>query len=381
MPETPTDPEHPAATPALRRIGNVANGAWDAVIRFQAVIVPVLALAVAFGVGALLIRAQGVNPGFAYRSLFDGALFTSDGLNSTLQKTTPLILTGLAVVIPLRVGLFNIGAQGQLLFGALAAAWLGVSLRTAPAPILVLVCMLAGALLGAVWAWIAGALKATRNVHEVISTIMLNSIAFGVIEYIVQNPLKEPGQDLVRTARIGEAAMLHDVGIVPVGFPIAVLLAIGVGWLLSRTTTGFSFNTVGRNAQAARYAGIRIKRVTVAAMVLAGALAGFGGAIETLGVTHRYESSFNTSLGFDGITIALLARSNPIATIPAAFLVGALRAGAANLQFQTGIKPEIVDLLMAVTLLLVSIPVLTKLLTRRRGAEIVLPATQSGGLA
>ncbi len=379
MPETPTEPEHPARTSALRSLG---SGAWQGVVRFQAFIVPVVAVALAFGVGALLIRAQGVNPGFAYRSLFDGALFTSDGLNSTLQKTTPLILTGLAVVIPLRVGLFNIGAQGQLLFGALAAAWLGVSLRTAPAPLLLLVCLVAGALLGAVWAWIAGALKATRNVHEVISTIMLNSIAFGVIEYIVQNPLKEPGQDLVRTARIADGAMLDDIGIVPVGFPIAVILAVAVGWLLSRTTTGFSFNTVGRNAQAARYAGIRIKRVTVAAMALAGALAGFGGAIETLGVTHRYESSFNTSLGFDGITIALLARSNPIATIPAAFLVGALRAGAANLQFQTGIKPEIVDLLMAVTLLLVSIPVLTKLLARRGApAEAALPATQTGGLA
>lgn len=336
------------------------------IVRRQGLVVPLVALVLAFAVGAVLIRLQGVNPAYAYRTLFGSALLTPDGLLRTLQKTTPLVLSGLAVAVALRVGLFNIGAQGQLLWGAIAAAWVGVRLAGAPAPVVVSAALLAGIAAGAIWAGIAGLLKATRGVHEVISTIMLNSIAAGIIDYLVSGPLKAPGQVIPRTAPVDPAARLPDLGVVPVGFLLAVALALAVAWMLARTTLGYRFDVVGANKWAALYAGIPIPAVVVGAMALSGGLAGLGGAIETLGVVGHYESGSSAGLGFDGITIALLARANPIATIPAALLVGVLRSGAASLQFNTGIQPEVVDVLLAVTLLLVSLPIVARLVVGRR---------------
>jgi ABC-type uncharacterized transport system permease subunit len=342
---------------------------WDIAVRYQAVVVPVVALTLAFTIGGVLIALQGVNPLIAYESLFRAALFSGDGLLRTLQKATPLILTGMAVSIALRVGLFNIGAQGQLIFGALASAYFGYSLAGAPTIVILPTAIAAGILAGAMWASIAGFLKAYRGVHEVISTIMLNSIAYGLIEFLISGPLQEPDQVLLRTPAVAENARLGNIGSIPVAFIGAVLLALLVAWMLNRTTTGFQFNTVGKNKFAALYSGMKISRLTVLAMVFSGGLAGLGGAIETLGIVHRYESGFNVGLGFDGITIALLARANPLATIPAALLVAMLRAGSATLQFDTGIKPEVVDLLLAITLLLVSIPVLANILFRDRAQK------------
>ncbi len=327
---------------------------------------PVLALLIAFAIGAALIRMQGVNPWYAYETLLRSALGTERGLLRTLQKATPLVLAGLAVAVALRVGLFNIGAQGQLLWGAIAAAYVGTTLTGLPAALLIPSCMLAGMLAGALWGAIAGVLKATRGVHEVISTIMLNSIAVGIIDYLVSYPLKQQGQPIPRTDAVAEAARMGNLGFVPIGFVVAVALAAAVAWVLQRTTLGFRFDTVGKNRHAACYAGIRIPYVISGAMFASGALAGLGGAVETLGVVHRYEAGSSSGLGFDGITIALLARSNPWATIPAALLVGVLRSGANGLQFDTGIEPEIVDVLLAITLLLVSLPILAGLVFGQR---------------
>lgn len=337
--------------------------------RHQGLVVPIVALVLAFLVGALLIRLQGVNPWYAYRTLFGSALLTPDGLLRTLQKATPLVLAGLAVAVALRVGLFNIGAQGQLLWGAIGAAYVGVALAGSPAVIILPAALLAGVVCGSLWAAIAGLLKATRGVHEVISTIMLNSIAAGIIDYLVSGPLKAPGQVIPKSAPVDPAARLGDVGVVPIGFLLAVALAAAVAWMLARTTTGFRFDVVGKNRFAARYAGIGIPGVVVGAMALSGALAGLGGAIETLGVVGHYESGSSAGLGFDGITIALLARANPLATIPAALLVGVLRTGASSLQFNTGIQPEVVDVLLAVTLLLVSLPMIARLVVGRRAGR------------
>ena len=170
-----------AVTPDL----TATRRAWEFLVRYQAVVVPVVALGLAFSIGAILIQLQGVNPLFAYDSLFRSALMTEDGLQRTLEKATPLILTGLSVAVALRVGLFNIGAQGQLIFGALGAAYVGYAWSSLPAIFLIPAALAAGALLGAMWASISGLLKAYRGVHEVISTIMLNSIAVGIIDWLV----------------------------------------------------------------------------------------------------------------------------------------------------------------------------------------------------
>lgn len=347
------------------------SGALALLIRGQSVFVLVAALVLAFAVGALLIRLQGVNPTFAYQFLFRTAFGSGDGLARTLEKTTPLILTGIAVAVPLRVGLFNIGAQGQFIAGAIGAAWIGYAARDLGLLALPLA-IAVGVVFGAVWAGIAAVLKVTRGVHEVIATIMLNSIAIALADWLINNPLKAPGA-IPRTNVVGEGAMIGRVGPIPLGFVLAVLLAVAMWLMLKVTTTGFRFDTVGKNRFAAGYAGISYTKVVLLSMGLAGLMGGLAGATEVLGVTHRYEMAFAASLGFDGITIALLARSNPLGTIPAALLLGAMRAGAPALQFQTGITQEIVDLLLAITLLFVSIPILAKLLYgryARKGAAL-----------
>lgn len=336
--------------------------------RVPAIAIPVASVLFAFAIGAVLIWLQGVNPFTAYRVLFSNALATTDGLQRVMEKSTPLILTGLAVTVGLRVGLFNIGAQGQLLVGAVGAAWAGYAFSL-PMVLHLPFAIAFGMLCGAAWASIAGVLRARRSVSEVITTIMLNSVAIALVDYLASRPLKEPDQPLSRTPKIVESAAMPYFGTIPSGFLLALTIALFFAWFLARTNSGFRFNTVGLNPNAARYAGMSVKGTIIAAMAVSGALAGLGGAIETLGVTGRFEPAFNAGLGFDGITIALLARANPIATIPAALLVGTLRSGAASLQFETGIEPEIVDVILALTLLFVAAPIVSRLLFRRSSTK------------
>ncbi len=336
--------------------------------RIPGIILPIASVLLAFAIGGLLIWFQGVNPFYAYWVLFTNALGSPEGLLRVMEKSTPLILTGLAVTVGLRAGLFNIGAQGQLLIAAVGAAWAGYAFEM-PMAFHIPFAIAFGMLCGAAWASIAGVLRAHRNVSEVITTIMLNSIAIALVDYLASRPLKEPDQPLSRTPAIADTAALPNIGAIPTGFVLAILVSIFFGWFLMRTTSGFRFNTVGLNPNAARYAGISVKGTIVLAMAVSGALAGLGGAIETLGVTGRFEPAFNAGLGFDGITIALLARANPIATIPAAILVGVLRSGAAGLQFETGIEPEVVDVILALTLLFVAAPIVGRLLFRKRNIK------------
>ncbi|MCE1174465.1 MAG: ABC transporter permease [Propionibacteriales bacterium] len=344
------------------------------IIRGQSVIVPILALIVAFAIGAILIAGQGVNPISAYASLFHYAWFSSDGLQVTLLRTAGLALTGLAVAIPLKIGMFNIGAQGQFLVGAITAAFVGYQFGNLPGIPLILVALVGGIIGGAVWGWISGILKAKRNVHEVISTIMLNYVAAQLIDWLLNSYLKAPGQAIPQTPKIVDQAQIGNLGPFPVGFLIAIVLAAFSWWLLRRTVLGFQFGTVGANPEAARYAGVKLPRMYAAGMTLAGGMAGLSGGVQTLGETHYFEQSFAGSLGFDGVTVALLARGNPIGVVPAAFLLASLRAGAPGLQFDLGVQPEIVDLVLAITLLLVSIPILAKLLVRKGATAAPTPA-------
>ena len=384
MSETPTVAEQAAAPPPTD--GSPSDGQHDDrqplafLLTHQSGVVIVVALVIALAVGAVLIRLQGVAPLYAYETLIKQALFVPGGLTRTLQKTAPLVLTGLAVVLPLRVGLFNIGGQGQLIFGAMFGAW--VAYAAGGYGILGAVLgMAVGIAAGAFVGWIAGVLKARRGVHEVITTIMLNYIAAGVTWWLVTGPLQAEGSKksgIPQTELIPDSAQVGAVAKIPIGFVIAVLLAIACWWMLSRSTLGFKFNTVGANKHAARYAGINIARIVTLSMVLGGGLAGLAGALEAEGTLFRFEPAIGGTLGFDGITIALLARANPLATIPAAFLVGVLRTGAAGLQFETGIAPEVVDVLLAMILLFVSIPVLGKWIFRSRADKVSAASTSWG---
>jgi ABC-type uncharacterized transport system permease subunit len=384
MSETPTVAEQAAAPPPAGGAPSDEKRPDRPPLAFllthQSGVVIVVALVIALLVGALLIRLQGVAPLYAYETLIKQALFVPGGLTRTLQKTAPLVLTGLAVVLPLRVGLFNIGGQGQLIFGAMFGAW--VAYAAGGFGILGAVLgMVAGIVAGAFVGWIAGVLKATRGVHEVITTIMLNYIAAGVTWWLVTGPLQaetSKTSGIPQTELIPEAAQVGAVAKIPIGFVIAVLLAVGCWWMLSRSTLGFRFNTVGANKHAAGYAGINISRIVTLSMVLGGGLAGLAGALEAEGTLFRFEPAVGGTLGFDGITIALLARANPLATIPAALLVGILRTGAAGLQFETGIAPEVVDVLLATILLMVSIPVLGRWIFRSRADKVSAASTSWG---
>ncbi len=349
-------------------------------IGHQSGVVIVVALVISLLIGAVLIRYQGVNPWYAYETLLREALVYDGALTRSLQKTAPLVLTGLAVVLPLRVGLFNIGGQGQFATGAIFGAW--VAYVAGGAGFLGAVLgMLAGILGGALVGLLVGVLKAWRGVHEVISTIMLNYIVAGVTFWLVVGPLQAESSKtsgIPQTESIPEAAQLKAVGGIPIGFVVAVALAVLAWWMLTRTTLGFRFNTVGANKSAAGYAGMSIRSITVLSMALGAGLAGLGGALEAESTLHRFEPAIVGTLGFDGITIALLARANPLATIPAAFLVGVLRTGAGGLQFNTGIAPEIVDVLLAIILLMVSIPVLGKWLFRSRADKVNVASTSWG---
>jgi simple sugar transport system permease protein len=323
-------------------------------------LLPLISLLVAFLIGGILMKLQHADPIKAYESLFGNAFFSREGLAETLGKATPLIISGLAVTVGLRAGLFNIGAQGQLIAGAMASAWAGYAIKGLPLIIHLPIALLFGVIFGGITGYIAGALKAYRGIHEVITTIMLNSLVLQLVEYLAYGPWKEKGQIIARTPLVQKSAVIPKVFGMPLGFAIAVALAIAAWWIMKNTTSGFRLETVGRNKNAAWYSGISVKRTFIIAMVAGGALAGLGGAIETLGVVGRFESAFNAGLGFDGITIALLGRANPLGVIPGAILFGGMRGAGPNMQFDAGVAPEVIDLILAVVLFFVTAPLLGK---------------------
>ncbi len=338
---------------------------------WRAVSIPLTAVLLAALIGAVILIFSGVNPLAAYSALIDGAFGSANTLNRTLEKATPLLLSGLAVAFAFKAGLFNIGAQGQLLLGALVSAWLGFAIKGLPPIIHAPLALLGGAVAGGLYGAIPGALKTFTGAHEVITTIMLNYIAINITDYIADGPFKDPtpGNVVARTPMILDSARIGELGVFPVGFIVAVLAAIGVWWLLWKTTTGFEIRTVGLNQHAARYAGIRVARTVILTMVLSGVLAGLGGAIETQGIVGRYQPGFNVGLGFEGITIALLGKTHPFGVIPAALLVGAMQAGANQMQFRAGVPAEIIDVIQALILFFVAADMIVRWIIRTRQVE------------
>jgi general nucleoside transport system permease protein len=335
--------------------------------RLDAALVPALAVGLGLLVGAILIALQGKNPASAAAAVFNGAFNGWEPFGRTLEKATPLVLTGTAIIVGLRAGLFNIGAQGQLVFGAVFSAWAGFRFHGLPTAVHVPLALTVGALAGAAMAALAGLLKAKRGVHEVITTIMLNSVIIAVADWLASRPWKSKTAAFSKTPTILPSAVIGKLHKLPLGFALAVVVALLMAIVLNRTTFGFRLSAVGGNRNAAMYAGIGVGTATIAAMTLSGLLAGLGGAVETLGVLGHYEQNTSATLGFDGITIALLAKLNPRATIPAALLIGAMRAADTKLQSEAKIEPEVVSVIVAVILLFVAAPALLRWITKRTG--------------
>ena len=338
---------------------------------WRAVSVPVSSVVLALLIGAVILLVSGSSPVAAYSALLKGAFGNSAAVGRTLEKATPLVLNGLAVAFAFKAGLFNIGAQGQLLFGAVVAAAVGFGISGLPAVIHMPLALLAGALAGALYGAIPGALKTYSGAHEVITTIMLNYVAINITDYLANNPWKDPspGNIVARTPRILPTAEIPNLGNIPLGFFIGALAAILTWWLLYRTTIGYEIRTVGLNPNAAHYAGIRVSFTIILTMTISGLLAGIGGAIETQGVVGRFQPGFNVGLGFDAITIALLAKTHPVGVIPAALLVGAMKAGESQMQFSAGVATEIIDVILALILFFVAADRIVRWIIRTRATE------------
>jgi simple sugar transport system permease protein len=279
--------------------------------------VPLAAVLLAVLIGAILLAISGANPITAYAALLQGSFGNMNAFGRTLEKATPLILSGLAVAFAFKAGLFNIGAQGQLLFGATVSAAIGFFIEGLPAIIHIPLALFGGGLAGALFGAIPGALKTFTGAHEVITTIMLNYIAINITDYLADGPWKDtsPGNIVARTPLVMDSAKLPEIGGISLGFIIAILFAVVTWWLLWKTTVGFEIRTVGQNPHAAKYAGVKVARTVILTMVLSGFLAGIGGSVETLGVVGRFQPGFNAGLGFDGITIALLGKTHPFGVI------------------------------------------------------------------
>ncbi len=338
---------------------------------WRGISVPLVAVLLAGLIGAVLLVISGANPLQAYGALFKGAFGSPVAIQRTLEKATPLIFSGLAVAFAFKAGLFNIGAQGQLLIGAIVAAFVGFSIHGLPAIIHAPLALLIGGLAGALYGAIPGALKTYTGAHEVIVTIMLNYIAINITDYLADGPWKDPSPTniVARTPKILPSAELPILGNIPLGFIFALVAAVVVWWVLYRTTLGYEIRTVGLNSSAAQYAGIRVARTIILTMALSGFLAGLGGAVETQGIVFRYQPGFNAGLGFDGITTALLGKTSPFGVIPAALLLGAMRAGASQMQFDAGVAKEITDVITAFILFFVAADVIVKTLIRQRESD------------
>lgn len=329
-------------------------------------------------VGAVLIVFSGMIkpdgvfdptlPITAYGAMISGTLWNDEGLNlrgiaNALNAATPLILAGLSVAFGFRAGLFNIGANGQFLVGGFFAAIVATNLPNMPIAIALPIAIAAGAVGGGLWGFIPGALKAWRGAHEVVTTIMLNYIALLLLNLLASTVFRDPSATFPRTPDIQpgtdlpiilEGTRLHA------GIIIALLAAFGVWFLLFRTTLGFEIRTVGANASAARYAGIRPALIIVLTMTIAGSLAGLAGSVEILGITKNYPAEYFTTLGFDGIAVALLGRAHPLGVVGGALLFGVMRAGAGSMQRATDIPVDIIQIVWGVILLFVAAEVVIR---------------------
>ena len=308
-------------------------------------------------------------------SLLPGAFLP---ITESLVTATPYILTGLAVALGFRCGLFNIGAEGQYFIGGLASVFVGYSVTGLPAFIHLPLCLLAGVLGGALWGAVPGYLKAKTGAHEVINTIMTNYIAFRLAEWLLNGPMRREGYRPV-SPEIQPSAYLPQFFPSPIRFHAGFFLALGVAafiyWLLFKTTIGFEIRTVGANPRAARYAGINITKNFVLAMALSGGLAGLAGSNDILGLIHYMPNAFYSGYGFDAIALALLGKSHPGGVVLAALLFGTLRNGATRMQSVAHIPVDIISILQALIIIFIAAPEIIRALfhlrVEREEAEVV----------
>ena len=338
-------------------------------------------LAIIFGLlaGAILMLFTGSNPIEGYTYLFKGGFMNIERIGNTLATATPLIFTGLSVAFAFKTGLFNIGAAGQMLFGGFCATAIGLTLSW-PKPILLTIMVLGGLLGGALWAVIPGLLKSKFNVHEVVSTIMMNWIAYWVVYYAVPAYLKgsfleTESRRLTHSAslKVDWLTKLFNGSYINLGIFIAIAVAIIIAFILNKTVLGYELKSVGFNRFAAEYAGVNVNKSIILSMMIAGGLAGLGGVALYAGNASNIQIGVLPTQGFDGIAVSLLASNSPIGVVGAAIFFGVLYSGKGFMNAMTKIPPEIADTIIATIIYFAATSVLIegfldKLKRKKRGA-------------
>jgi len=344
-------------------------------------VIPLLAVFTALVVGAGIVMLAGVSLGetlAAYQALLVGSVGSVKAISETLTAATPLILAGLSVALAFRAGLFNIGGEGQMLIGGMFGVLVGFSLTGLPIFVHLPLAVAAGIVGGAIWGFIPGFLKARTGAHEVIVTIMLNFIALRLVDFFLKNDIfQREGRNDPISKNIEPSATLPqllgwlDPALrVHLGLILALVAAGFIQWLLFRTTTGFEFRAVGANPNAARYAGMSITKVYILVMMIAGGLAGMAGTGQVLGVLDRASPGFAAGIGFDGIAVALLGRSNPWGVVAAAVLFGGLRAGGQQMQATAGVGIDLIAVIQALIIIFVAAPAVITAIYRLKAPAI-----------
>lgn len=358
--------------------------------RFNYILVPLIAGALALLAGAAIILALGANPLEAYVGMVEGAFGSPNAIADSLVKAGPLLFVGVGICIAYRGGVLNIGGEGQIIMGALAATISVLSLRILPGIALIPLALAMGCIAGGFWGGIAGFLKARFKVNEVLSTVMLNAIAVQIMSYLLQGTLMDPTEldNAIHIPQTERFPLWADLPrLVPtrlhLGILLGLLVAVLVYVLLWRTTIGYRIRAVGFNPIAAKYAGINVNRYQILAITLSGALSGLAGAVEVLGVNHRLftdgsAAGFTGSAGFNGIVAALFGGLHPLGTIPAAFLFGALLTGANSLQRTVQVPSAFITTLDGLVVIFV---VASQIWARRRATARVKPELEQKAAA
>ncbi|MGY1834506.1 ABC transporter permease [Blastococcus sp. SYSU DS0510] len=342
-------------SPVLTEPDAVAPAAPSLLARLLRGLLPyVLALAAAFAVSGIVIAALGYDVGGAFRTILTTSFRTGFGFTETLTKWVPLTLLALAFTIPLAVGRFNIGGEGQLLVGATASAGVGIVYAGLPAAALLPLAIVAGVLAGAVWAGIAAFLMGRFGVNEILSTVLLNFVAFQVVDYAATEIWSDPAAGVAATQRVGAGALLPDMGGPPgvhAGILLAVLVSLATIVVTRGTPAGFELRAAGTNPRAAAINGIRVEKIAVVALIIGGALGGLAGALEVVGVHGRAIEGMQANFLLLGIIIGLIARGSALWVPVVAFGIAILEVGASSMQRTVGVPAEMVLIIEALILI------------------------------
>lgn len=319
---------------------------------------PVISIVLAFLIGAVMLKISGKDPLLVYKFLFSGAFIGPGAILDTLFASIPLILTGLASAVAFKSNIFNIGVEGQLYIGAFAAAYVGFTFANIPLYLHIPFCIIAGIIAGGIWGLIPGLLRGFLSVNEMVVTIMLNYVAILFTGYLTSYPFKAEGLGYAATKKIAQSAYLPrftTISQLHYGFIIALIMVLLVYFYLKYTCLGLESKMIGLNPFFAEAVGMDVAKKIVIIMFISGAIGGLAGAIEVMGVHHRFIDKFSPGYGFDGITIALLGKNHPAGVLLAALFFGMLKSGGSTMEIMINVSRDIITILQGIIIFFLAV--------------------------